>query len=128
MTRMTEMEVSPQEEMANPQSMKMFVVENMGFLKISCLFVLCVECKRHNLSVRRISRLPGVRYSGRHRERLGASGLGSPELSFQVRRSNVCTTCTPAHMDASITRTGRNGQMCVEDGQGRRLRVFVVWM
>ena len=93
MTRITEIKVSPQEEMANPQSMEMFVVENMGFLEISCLFVLCVECNRHNLSVRRINRLPGVRYSGRHRERLGASGLGSPELSFQVRRSNACTTC-----------------------------------
>ena len=30
MTRMTEMEVSPQEKMANPQGMKMFAVEKQG--------------------------------------------------------------------------------------------------
>ena len=47
---MAEMEVSPQEEMANPQGMEVFAVErDPGFLKISCLFLLCVECiRRHS--------------------------------------------------------------------------------
>ena len=42
---MAEIEVSPQEEMANPQGMKVF----LGFLKISCIFLLCVECNRRHL-------------------------------------------------------------------------------
>ena len=46
---MAEMEVSPQEEMANPQEIEVFAVERNGLLKISCLFVLCVECNsRHS--------------------------------------------------------------------------------
>ena len=46
---MVEMEVSPQEEMADPQVMKVFALEGHGFLKISCLFLLCVECNcRHS--------------------------------------------------------------------------------
>ena len=56
----------------------------------------------------RIGRLSGVRYSGRHRESLCASGLRSPELSAQVRRTNSCTSCKPAHVDAYITCTGQN--------------------
>ena len=68
MTGMAEMEVSPQEEMANPQDVKLFAVEKLHFLKISYLFVLCVEFNRHHSYLRRISRLPGVpRYSSGHR-------------------------------------------------------------
>ena len=103
-------------------------LRNMGFLKISRIFLLCVECSRRHSYLCRIDRLSGVRYSGRHRESLCASGLRSPELSPQVIRADSCTSCKPAHMDASITRTGRNGSVCVEDYRGRRLRAFVVWM
>ena len=39
---MAEMEVNPQEEMTNPPLRK------MGFLEISCLFLLCVECNRRH--------------------------------------------------------------------------------
>ena len=68
MTGMAEMEVSPQEEMANPQdNIKVFVVVRPCFLKISCRFVICVECNRRHAYLRRIVRLSGVRYSGRHR-------------------------------------------------------------
>ena len=45
------MEVGPQEEMANPQDMKVFAV---GFLKISRPFVLCVECNGRHSYLRRI--------------------------------------------------------------------------
>ena len=66
---MAEMEVSPQEEMANPQGMKVFaVVTDLGFLKISCIFLLCVECNRHHSYLLQIC-LFGVRYSGRHQGR-----------------------------------------------------------
>ena len=75
---MAEMEVSPQEKMANLQGMKDLPLRDMGFLKISCLFVLCVECNRRHSYLRRFGRLSGVRYSGRHRERLCASGLRPP--------------------------------------------------
>ena len=43
---MAEVEVSPQEEMANPQGMKVFAVERPGLPELSCLFLLCVECNR----------------------------------------------------------------------------------
>ena len=67
---MAEIEVSPQEEMANPQGMKVFAAERPGLLKISCLFLLCVECNRRHLYLLRICRSFGVRYnSGRHRGR-----------------------------------------------------------
>ena len=66
MTGMAAMEASPQEDMSNPQDMKVFTVERHGFLKISCLLVLCVECNRRHSYLRRIVRLSGVRYSGRH--------------------------------------------------------------
>ena len=45
---MAEMEVSPQEEMANPQGIKVSPLRDLGFLKISCLFLLCVECNRRH--------------------------------------------------------------------------------
>ena len=109
MTGMAEIEVSPQGKMANPQGIKMFAVERHGLPEDFVFFrALCKYNRRHSY-LRRIGRLSGVRYSGRHRERLCASGLCSPELSAQVRRSNSYTTCIPAHMDVSITRTGRNG-------------------
>ena len=68
---MADMEVIPQEEMANPQRMKVFAVERPGldFLKISCIFLLCVECNRRHSYLLRICRLSGVRYCGRHRGR-----------------------------------------------------------
>ena len=76
---MAEMEVNPQEKMANPQGIKGFVVErHMDFLKISCIFLLCVECNRRHLYLCRIGRLSEVRYSGRHRESICASGFCSP--------------------------------------------------
>ena len=127
---MIEMEVSPYEEMANPQGIQVFAVEIHGFQKIFCIFGLCVECNHRHLYLRRVSGLSGVRYySGRHRKRFCASGLRSPELSAQVRRSNSCTSSKPARMDASIMRTSRNDRVCVEDGRGQRARaLFVVWM
>ena len=67
-----------------------------------------MKSNRRHSYLCRIGRLSGVRYRGRHRESLCASGLRSPELSAQVRRANSCTSCKPAHMDAFITRTGRN--------------------
>ena len=95
-------------------------LRNKGFLKIAYLFLLCVECHRRHSYLCRIGRLSGVRYNGRHRESLCTSGLRSPEPSAQVRRVNSCTSaCKPAHIDASITRTGRNGWVRVEDGRGR---------
>ena len=103
-------EISPQEEMANPQGMKLFAVRDMGFLKISCIILLCVECNHRRFSYFcRIDQSSGVRYSGRHKENLCASDLRSSELYAQVIRANYCTPYTPAHMGASITRTGRNG-------------------
>ena len=51
---MAKMEVSPQEEMANPQGMKVFAVERLGFLKISYLFLLNVECNRRHSYLLRI--------------------------------------------------------------------------
>ena len=81
---MAEMEVSPQEEMTNPQGMKVFVVERPG-LPISCIFLLCVECNHRHSCLLRICRLFAVRYSGRDRGRHCARGSRSPELSAQVK-------------------------------------------
>ena len=106
---MAEMEVSPKEKMANSQGMEVLAVERPGFLKISCILLLCVECNRRHSYLCRIGRMSGIRYSGRPRERLCALGLRSPELSAQVRQANSCTSCIPAHTNASITRTSRNG-------------------
>ena len=64
---MAEMEVSPQEEMANPQGMKVFAVERPGLPEDFVSFLLCVECSRRHSYLLRICRLFGVRYySGRH--------------------------------------------------------------
>ena len=46
---MAEMEVLPQEEMANPQGMKVFAVETSGLPEGFVSFPACVECnRRHN--------------------------------------------------------------------------------
>ena len=66
---MAEMEVSPQEEMADSQGMKVFAVERPGFPEDFVFFLLCVECNRRHSYFLRICRLFGVRYSGRHRGR-----------------------------------------------------------
>ena len=82
---MAEMEVNPHEEMANSQGMKCSPLRNMGILKISCLFLLCVECNRRHSYLCRIGQLSRVRCSGKHRQRLCGSGLRSPDLSAKVR-------------------------------------------
>ena len=87
-----------------------------------------MECNRRHSYLLRICRLFGVHYSDRHRGRHCASGSRSPELSAQVVRADSCKSCIPSHTDASISRPGRNGWEYVEDGRGRRLRAFVVWM
>ena len=74
-----EVEISSQEEMANPQGMKLFAVERHGLPEDFVYENLC------------------------------ASDLRSSDLYAQVIRANYCTPYTPLHMDASITRTGRNG-------------------
>ena len=43
---MAEIEVIPQEEMANPQGMKVFAVERPGLPEDFVSFLLCVECNR----------------------------------------------------------------------------------
>ena len=66
---MAEMEVSPQEEMANPQGMKVFAVERPGLPEDFVSFpVLCGGNRRHSYLLR-ICRSFGVRYSGRYRGR-----------------------------------------------------------
>ena len=54
---MAEMEVSPQEEMANAHEMKMFAVERHGLPDF--FFLLCVECNRRHSYLCRIGRLSG---------------------------------------------------------------------
>ena len=83
---MAEIEVSPQEEMANPQRMKVFVAERHGLPEdFMSFFALCGVHNRRHSYLCRIGRLSGVRYRGRHRESLCASSLCSPELSAHVR-------------------------------------------
>ena len=129
---MAEMEVSPQDKRRwlTRREWKCSSLRDLGFLKISCLFLLCVECNRRHSYLLRICRLFGVRYSsGRHRGRhYCAWGSRSPELSAQVVGADSCKSCIPAHTDASISRPGRNGWKYVEYGRGRRPRAFVVWM
>ena len=106
---MAEMEASPQGGMANSQGMKVFAVERPGLPEDYVSFPALRGVELSPLVLCRIGRLSGVRCnSGRHRERLCAWGLRSPELSARVRQANSCISCIPAHMDASITRTGRN--------------------
>ena len=66
---MAEMEVSPQEEMANPQGMKSFAVKRPGLPEDFVAFPALCGVKLSSLVFARIFRLFGVRYSGRHRGR-----------------------------------------------------------
>ena len=67
---MAEMEVSPQEKMANPQEMKVFAVERPGFPEDFVSFpALCGVQSSPLVYLLRICRLFGVCYSGRHRGR-----------------------------------------------------------
>ena len=109
MTGMAEMLVSSQEEMVNRQGMKMFAVERHGLPEDFVYFRVLCGVQSSPLVFAPNRPVVWGRYSGRYRERLCASGLRSPELSAQVRRPNSCISCTATHMDASITRTGRNG-------------------
>ena len=80
---MAEMEVSPQGEMANPQGINVFAVERPGLPEDFVYVPALCRVQSSPLSyLCRIGRLSGVRYnSGKHRERLCASGLRSPKLS-----------------------------------------------
>ena len=104
-----EMEISPQNEMANPQCMKVLPLRDMGFLKISCLSVLCVVCNCRRLHLSRVVCLCVVRSRVRHREILCVSCLRSPELTAEVRREITCISSTHAQMDAYNKRDDRNG-------------------
>ena len=69
-TGMAKREVSPQEERKLTRKMlKCWPLRDMGFLKISSLLVLCVECNRRHLYLCRIVLVSGVSYtdSGRRR-------------------------------------------------------------
>ena len=92
------MEVSPQEEMANPQGMRMFAVERLGLSEDFVSFrALCgVQSSPLVFAPNRAVVWGPLRW---YRERLCASGLRSPELSAQARRPNSCTSCISAHMD-----------------------------
>ena len=107
---MAEMDVSPQEEMANPQRMKVFAVERHGLPEEFAYFcALCgVQSSPLVFVINRQIIWGPLQVAGTGRV-LCASGLRSPELTAQVRRVDSCTSCKPAHAGASITRTGRNG-------------------
>ena len=106
MTGMAEIEVNPQEEMTNPQDMKVF--ERLGFPEDSVSF--CTLCGGQSSSFvftpNRVIVWGPLQWQAPV-ETLCFSVF--PELSAQVRRPDSCTSCIPAHMDASITRTGRDG-------------------
>ena len=80
---MTEMEVSPQEKITNPQGVKMFAVERHGLPEGFVYFpALCgVQSSPLVFVPNRLI------VFGRHRESLCVSGLRSPELSAQVRQA-----------------------------------------
>ena len=103
---MAEMKVSPQEGMANAQGKKVFAVERRGRLEDSVYFPGL--CGVQSLPLIFVPSL-GSATSGRRRKSLCASGLRSLELNAQAIRVDSCTSCKSAHMDDSITRTGRNG-------------------
>ena len=76
---MAEIEVSPQEEMANPQGMKVFAVERPGLPEDFVYFPALCGVQSSPLVfgapyLCRIGPLSWVRYSGGPRERLCASG------------------------------------------------------
>ena len=60
---MAEMEVSPQEEMANPQEMKVFAVERRGLPDGFVSFPALCGVQSSPLVLLRICRLFGVRYN-----------------------------------------------------------------
>ena len=67
---MAEMEVSPQEEMVNPQGMEVFAVERPGLPEDFVSFpALCGVQSSPLVYLPRICRLFGVRYRSRHRGR-----------------------------------------------------------
>ena len=67
---MVDMEVSPQEEMANPQGMKVFAVERPGLPEDFVYFPALCGVQSSPLVFAPICRSFGVRYySGRHRGR-----------------------------------------------------------
>ena len=108
---MPEMEVSPQEELANPQGMKVFAVERHGLPEDFVSFPTLRGVQSSPLVF--VPNRPivwGALQGGVGTGRVSVlQVLGSPELSAQVRRANSFTSCKPAYMSASITRTGRNG-------------------
>ena len=112
-TAMAEIEVSPQDEMANPpQRMKRFAVErHAGTAKT---FILCVVCNRYRSYLPRIMRLGVVHSRVRHLEGLCVSCLRSTELSAEERQKNSCISCTHAQMGACSTFNGRNCCVCIE--------------
>ena len=75
--------------MANPQRIKVFVVERHGLPEDSVSFPALCGVQSPPLNLCRIGLLSGVCYSDRHRESLCASGLRSPELIAQVRRRTL---------------------------------------
>ena len=100
-TVVAEMEVSPQEEITNPQGMKVFTVERHGLLEKFVTFCTLCGVQSSPLVLFRIVGSSVVRYSGRHRGRLCVSSSRSPELSAQSRRQKSCTSCIPAQTNAA---------------------------
>ena len=92
---MAEMELIPQEQMANARGMKVFAVEIHGLPEDFAYFPALCGVQSSPLVFVPDRPIFWVRYRGRHRESLCASGLCSPELSAQVRRAKSCTSCKP---------------------------------
>ena len=103
------MQVRPQEEMANPQGMKMFAVERKGLSEDFVYFRALCGVQSPPLVFAPIVCLGMVRSRVRHRGRLCVSCLRSPELSAEVRGEKSCISCTHAQMGAYSTCNGRNG-------------------
>ena len=87
---MAEMEVSPQEEMANPQGMKVFAVERPGLPEDFVSFPALCEVQSPPLVFASNLLFFGVRYSVRYRGRHCAWGSRPPELSAQVVGADSC--------------------------------------
>ena len=102
------MEVSPQDEMANPQGVKVLSVERQRLPEDFVFFRhLCgVQSPPLVFAPNRALFVCGP-VQARHRERLRVSCLRSPELSAEVRQENSSTSCTHAQMDAYNKRNGR---------------------
>ena len=102
------MEVTPQDEMANPQGMKVFAVERHRLPEDFVYFRTMCGAQVLPL-VFGPNRACVIRYRGRYQEKLCVSDLRFPELSAQVRRQRTCISCNHTQIYASITRTGQNG-------------------